>query len=125
MAEREELHPTWEPILEVPREQVASGEHREAVRAGVGEHIENTRQQMAHAGVAGADDDADALKHVKQLTVLEEPEKVAYLGKIALEDGIGKAVRLAEKTGSAYVIDALHDLLVDELVQELERRHKV
>lgn len=124
MAEKKELHPTWEPILEVPREQVVSGEHREAVRAGVLEHIETAKRTLAAAPQQAAVRDDTAL-HVKQLVGLDQPRQVAYLGKIALEDGIEKAVRLAEKIGSEYVMVALHDLLVDELATELERRHRL
>lgn len=124
MAERRELHHSWEPILEKNREHVDSGKHRENIRGDVGEQLSDMRQRAKAVLPQVQDNDADVHEHVTKLESLEEPAQVAFLGKIALEDGAAKAVALAEKSGSPYVIDALHDLLVDELAGELERRHK-
>lgn len=125
MPEKRELHPSWEPILEKHQEQVPLHEHRAAVRESVAAHIE---QAQAGRSVQAVDDSQQAdtsSNGTASLRALKEPQQVAYLGKVALEEGIVKAVRLAEKVGSAYVMDALHDLLVDELSLELEARHKI
>lgn len=125
MPERpEKIHKSWEPIIEQHREQAGQPEHREAVRESVAEHVSEVKQQHAAAPSAVADQGGsdDVAVHAKKLGAMQEPDQVAYLGKIALEDGAAKAVSIAEKSGSPYVIDALHDLLVDELAAEMQRR---
>jgi hypothetical protein len=52
----------------------------------------------------------------------EAQGKVDELVAIALKDNIPKAVTTALKTGNAFLIDKLHDTLVDKYYQELKRQ---
>lgn len=51
----------------------------------------------------------------KKAGIMEKNPKVKALVDMAFHDGIGKAVEEAKKTGDAYLIDAFHDALVDEV----------
>ena len=123
MAERRDIHKSWEPLIEQHR-HTPEAERPEAVRESVSAHLEEATQQH-RAVVAGGDDnqaipqEPDVAAHAKKLSSLKEPDQVAFLGKIALEEGAQKAVAIAEKSGSPYVVVALHDLLVNELSREI------
>ncbi len=126
MVERRNIHKSWEPLLRRHAAETVPEEHREAVRESVAEHIEEAKRQ--HATTPAMADDVSVVattdEHAKKLSTLGEPDQVAFLGKIAMEQGVVKAVAIAEKSGSPYVIDALHDLLVDELQVEMRARRK-
>ncbi len=51
--------------------------------------------------------------------------QVTTLVKIALTSGIQKAIDDAQKLNSPYVMDELHDTLVDELYEQLIKMRKV
>lgn len=58
-------------------------------------------------------------------TKIEEEEEKKLLQEliiIALEKSIPQAVKEARKTGNAYLIDRLHDELVDKLYEEILKR---
>lgn len=127
MVERRNIHKSWEPLLRRHAAETAPEQNREAVSESVVEHIEEAKRQ--HAATPALRDDLSVAtpttdEHAKQLSALEEPDQVAFLGKIAMEHGAVRAVAIAEKSGSPYVIDALHDLLVDELQVEMQARRK-
>jgi hypothetical protein len=127
--EKRTFHESWDHLLERPPETGQGTENRDALHEAVGRHIEEARRR-----ISGAPDDAvpqpaaaplteeDTEAHAATMRAMGEPQQVAYLGKIALEQGVEKAVHLAEKTNSPYIMDALHDLLVDELAQAVKLR---
>jgi hypothetical protein len=47
------------------------------------------------------------------------------LVRIAFEKGIGQAILLSRKTGNAYLMDRLHDILVDKFYEELIKQNKI
>lgn len=51
----------------------------------------------------------------KKQGIMEKNPKVKILVDLAFEKGIAKAVEEAKKTGDAYLIDAFHDALIDEV----------
>jgi len=50
---------------------------------------------------------------------------VQQLVQVAFTQGVGAAVEQAVRTGNAALVDALHDILADELHAELIARQKV
>jgi len=55
----------------------------------------------------------------KKAGIIEKNPKVKILVDLAFEKGIAKAVKEAKKTGDAYLIDAFHDALIDEVYDML------
>lgn len=51
--------------------------------------------------------------------------QVAVLVKVALTDGIDKAITQAKKSKNPFLLDELHDTLVDHLYEQLVRMNKV
>jgi hypothetical protein len=51
--------------------------------------------------------------------IIEKNPKVKALVDMAFHEGVAKAVEEAKKTGDAYLIDAFHDALVDEVYDML------
>ena len=51
----------------------------------------------------------------KKAGIMEKNPKVKALVDIAFREGVAKAVEEAKKTGDAYLIDAFHDALIDEV----------
>ena len=47
------------------------------------------------------------------------------LVKVAFEKGISIAIELSRKTSNAYLIDRLHDILVDRFYEELLKQNKI
>ena len=52
----------------------------------------------------------------------DKREKVEELKRMALEEGLAKAVREARKTQDPFILDELHDALADELKKYLLER---
>src|SRR3989344_3777975 len=124
--EKRAFHESWDHLLEARPEGVAHTENRDVLHEAVGKHIEEARRRMTSTpgdvsqSPVPTMTDADTAAHTAALHAMEEPQQVADLGKIALEQGVEKAIHLAEKTNSPYIVDALHDLLVDELAQAVK-----
>lgn len=55
----------------------------------------------------------------KKQGIIEKNPKVKALVDMAFHEGVAKAVEEAKKTGDAYLIDAFHDALVDEVYDTL------
>lgn len=70
--------------------------------------------------------DYSAPKTVKKQTTLvkgvQRQRQVKILADLAKEKGVHYAVAMAKKMESAYVLDELHDTLIDELYDELKNR---
>jgi len=76
--------------------------------------IANINTKVKSFSVFTDDDTDDDDKRTN--TTLEE------LVKVAFEKGIPQAINLSFKTSNAFLIDRLHDLLVDKFYEELTRR---
>ena len=125
MAEAPRVHKSWESIVREHAEKPSPRpEQREAVRETVREHLEQAQRQrpatplVAKPPPTTPTDTEPDLKE-QEVRALEEPRQVVYLARLALEEGVEAAVELAERIGSPYVIDALHDHLVDELLKAI------
>lgn len=55
----------------------------------------------------------------QRIVPMEKAQKLEELKKMALEEGIAKAVFIAKKMDDPYLLDELHDALTDELKQRL------
>ncbi len=64
-----------------------------------------------------ANDDDDDEKRTNKM--------LESLVRIAFEKGIGFAIQLSRKTSNAYLIDRLHDILVDKFYEELIKQNKI
>ena len=61
----------------------------------------------------------------EDLKDLDEDRQMKMLVDLAFQQGIDKAVQAARATGQAYLIDKLHDTLVDELYYQLVEKGKL
>jgi hypothetical protein len=61
----------------------------------------------------------------EDLKDLDEDRQIKMLVDLAFQQGIDKAVQAARATGQAYLIDKLHDTLIDELHQQLVEKGKL
>jgi hypothetical protein len=61
----------------------------------------------------------------ESLKDLNEDRQMKTLVDMAFQQGIDKAVEAARATGQAYLIDKLHDTLIDELRQQLIEKGKL
>jgi len=52
----------------------------------------------------------------------KDEERLKALAAVALENSIPQAVLAARKTGSDFLLDKLHDVLVDKYYQELKNK---
>lgn len=69
--------------------------------------------------------DQDVQKQVKDLKVLDKEKQVQVLSDLAFTKGLSYAVSVARGLNNAYVLDKLHDTLVDQLYEELVKRGKL
>lgn len=129
MAEKPRVHESWEALLQRHEAEVLQkGQEeeagREALHAAVRERIAKARETGAPPAVKPPVPVPQETHHPREqeLKVLEAPRQVAFLAQLALDEGVEPAVRLAERIGSPYVMDALHDLLVDRLLNILAER---
>jgi len=72
--------------------------------------------QVQSFSVFANDDDDDEKRTNKVLEALV---------KIAFEKGIALAIQMSRKTSNAYLIDRLHDILLDRFYEELLKQNKI
>ena len=61
-------------------------------------------------------------KQTASIKGVPRQRQVKILADLAMEKGVHYAVATARKIDNAYVLDELHDTLVDELYEELKNR---
>lgn len=61
----------------------------------------------------------------QRIAPLEKDERLEELKKMALEEGIAKAVFVAKKLEDPRLLDELHDALADELKRQLIEEGKL
>ena len=98
---------------------------KEAFREVLKEHIEGVRQtpsvtspQVSSGTKAQGDSDAARLKD-------EFKEDVRMLIEIAMTKSVEEAVRTAERAGNPYLLDELHDHLIDDYYDKLISLRKI
>lgn len=134
MEKKPRVHESWHPVIreshrvEIPEERkkyLGDRVHREiseAQKKGVAAE-EAMRQAQAVAAKQAAAVKDDVHPKEKELKEMEADDQVRFLAHVALEEGVEPAVALARKVGSAFVIDELHDLIVDELFKVIQKQH--
>lgn len=60
-----------------------------------------------------------------QLKGANVQHQLSLLVNVALTDSVYYAIRLARKIGNAYLLDRLHDMIVNELYEDLVRKKKI
>lgn len=107
---------------QMTREGLTTPEDKELIRETIEEQIEESLKNYPPTVKV----QKSTPSVIPSATVYSDDEeaqgKVDELVTIALEDNIPKAVITALKTGNAFLIDKLHDTLVDKYYQELKRQ---
>lgn len=62
---------------------------------------------------------------ISDLEKMSKESQIKTLCDIALEEGINPAIDMAKKLNNPYVLDELHDVLVDKLYKELIEKGKL
>lgn len=98
---------------------------KEVFRDVLKEHISDTRSVQGEVAVPVAqipssqkDDDVKKMKD-------DLKEDVRVLVEIAMTKSIGEAIRVAQRAGSPYLLDELHDHLVDDYYDKLVALRKI
>jgi len=107
---------------QMAREGLTVPEDKELIRETIEERIEESLKNYPPA-VEIQKSTPSAIPSVPIYSDDGEAQgKVDELVAIALKDNIPKAVITALKTGNAFLIDKVHDTLVDKYYQELKRQ---
>ncbi len=59
-------------------------------------------------------------QEVKRIEPMEKRGRLEELKRIAVEEGLAKSVSIARKIKDPYLLDELHDSLIDELKEGLK-----
>lgn len=70
-------------------------------------------------------EEAKVQEDYQRIQPLEKDERLEELKKMALEQGIAKAVFIAKKLDDPRLLDELHDTLADELKRQLIEEGKL
>jgi hypothetical protein len=107
---------------QMAREGLTTPEDKELIRETIEEQIEESLKNYPPT-VEVQKSTPSTIPSVPMYPDDKEAQgKVDELVAIALKDNIPKAVTTALKTGNAFLIDKLHDTLVDKYYQELKRQ---
>ncbi len=68
---------------------------------------------------------AQAQKEVQRLKDLEQENQVKELCDLAFQKGLDFAIEVAKNLDNAYVLDELHDTLINELYKKLVEQRKL
>jgi len=109
---------------QLTREGMAVPEDKELIRETIEEKIEESLKNYSPSIVTAPTPIITTSVSVDE-DEQEAQNKVKELAKIALNDNISKAVTMALKTGNAYLIDKLHDTLVDKYYQILKNQKAI
>jgi len=109
---------------QLTREGMAVPEDKELIRETIEEKIEESLKNYSPSIVTAPTPIITTSVSVDE-DEQEAQNKVKELAKIALNDNISKAVTMALKTGNAYLIDKLHDTLVDKYYQTLKNQKAI
>ena len=68
---------------------------------------------------------AQVQKQIKRLQGLDRQNQVKVLSDLAFQQGLDFTIEVARGLGNAYVLDELHDSLIDELYKQLVEKGKL
>jgi len=107
---------------QMAREGLTTPEDKELIRETIGERIEESLKNYPPAVEIqkSTPSTIPSIPIIQDDDDKETQQKVDELVAIALKDNIPKAVITALKTGNAFLIDKLHDTLVDKYYQQLK-----
>jgi len=117
----QQLEEISQKVQERLGEQKELLEKREVVRQVVEKKI--NQAMPTTQTTASTADDGTSLK-LSEIKKMPEEERVRAVVRMALEDSIADAVKIAQKLGPYYV-DGLHDTLVDEFLNILIQQKKI
>jgi hypothetical protein len=127
LAKEKSLESIEKPIEEKKEAAVEKGTEEKSDKekpvAEVSQPVEGGNVEKVKPTVAPPS--AQARKKAKQLQDLDRPNQIKALSDLAFEKGLNFAVEVAKALDSAYVLDELHDALVDELYQKLLEQGKL
>lgn len=96
-------------------------EDKELIRETIAEKIEDSLKNYPPLEQKQA---ATSFSPARSLPQAEDEEEIQHkindLVEIAFQKGVEKAVTLALKSGNAYLIDKIHDILVDKYYNKLK-----
>lgn len=91
---------------------------KEILKEVVSEHVETAQT------VSGSSQQVND-QSIKDVKDQPKDRQVQYLVNLAIEKGISEAVNVAKSLDNAYLIDELHDALVDSLYNQLVKEGKL
>ncbi|MFA4990502.1 MAG: hypothetical protein WC579_01135 [Candidatus Paceibacterota bacterium] len=117
----QQLEEISQKVQERLGEQKEVLEKREVVREVVEKKINQAMPTTQTA--TPITDDGVSLK-LSEIKKIPEEERIKAIVRVALQDSITDAVKIAQKLGPYYV-DGLHDTLVDEFLNILIQQKKI
>ncbi|HOD96756.1 MAG TPA: hypothetical protein PKU90_00870 [Candidatus Paceibacterota bacterium] len=117
----QQLEEISQKVQERLGEQKEVLEKREVVREVVEKKINQAMPTTQTA--TPITDDGVSLK-LSEIKKIPEEERIKAIVRVALQDSIADAVKIAQKLGPYYV-DGLHDTLVDEFLNILIQQKKI
>lgn len=117
----QQLEEISQKVQERLGEQKEVLEKREVVREVVEKKINQAMPTIQTA--TPITDDGVSLK-LSEIKKIPEEERIKAIVRVALQDSITDAVKIAQKLGPYYV-DGLHDTLVDEFLNILIQQKKI
>jgi hypothetical protein len=117
----QQLEEISQKVQERLGEQKEVLEKREVVREVVEKKINQAMPTIQTA--TPITDDGVSLK-LSEIKKIPEEERIKAIVRVALQDSIADAVKIAQKLGPYYV-DGLHDTLVDEFLNILIQQKKI
>lgn len=70
-------------------------------------------------------EDKKIKEEVKELISKEKPDQIKKLVSLAFTKGLNYSFEVAKKLNDPYILDELHDILVDELYEQLIKKDKL
>jgi Fic family protein len=104
---------------ELVEEKEAGKHEKEIIREIIKEKVEEAAVTPAPTS------QAQTIKKIKEIAGEPKERQVQLLVNLALEKGIVQAVEVARGLNNPYLLDELHDVLVDEYYSKLVERGKL
>lgn len=124
---QKEIESLEQKLQEKKKEAAEKGmafEEKPAFSEVLKDHIQEETQSTSEFAVNNNQAQAQTTVSNTQLTD-QAQQALNHLLEESLTKGIAKAVADARKTGDAFIIDSLHDKLVDEYYEKLLQARKI
>lgn len=109
---------------QIAKEGLTVPEEKELIRETIEERIEESLKNYPPAVEIQKSSPSGYLFSLS-IDDKENEQKINELIDIAFKENIPKAVIMALKTGNAFLIDKLHDTLVDKYYQQLKNQNLI